>query len=204
MHAPIVTAHPEPRSLTHSIAAQIGAGLAEAGHSFEMADLAAEGFDPRFTPGDLAVHRHKAARPADVAAEQARIDRSDALVLVYPVYWWSMPGLMKGWIDRVFSNQWAFDFTLQDGGMVKKLQHLKVHLVQVAGADAGTYERHGYFEAMKTQIDHGIFDFCGATVVSSELLFESEGREATVFLERARVMGRGVFEGQGSNREAKG
>lgn len=197
MHALIVTAHPEPQSLTNSIAAKIGAGLAEAGHSFEIADLAAEGFDPRFTPGDLAVHRHKAARPADVAAEQARIDRTDALVLVYPVYWWSMPGLMKGWIDRVFSNQWAFDFTLQDGGMVKKLQHLKVHLVQVAGADAGLYERHGYANAMKVQIDHGIFDFCGATVVSSELLFESEGQDPAVFLERAREVGRGVFNVEG-------
>ncbi len=196
MHALIVTAHPEPQSLTHSIAAKIGEGLAEAGHTFEIADLAAEGFDPRFTPGDLAVHRHKAARPADVAAEQARIDRSDALVLVYPVYWWSMPGLMKGWIDRVFSNQWAFDFTLQDGGMVKKLQHLKVHLVQVAGADAGTYERHGYFEAMKTQIDHGIFDFCGATVASTQFMLESEGQEPAVFLEKAWEVGRGVFDAE--------
>jgi NAD(P)H dehydrogenase (quinone) len=195
MHALIVTAHPEPRSLTHSIAAKIGAGLTGAGHTFEIADLAAEGFDPRFTPGDLAVHRHKAARPADVAAEQARIDRTDALVLVYPVYWWSMPGLMKGWIDRVFSNQWAFDFTLQDGGMVKKLQHLKVHLVQVAGADAGTYERHGYFEAMRTQIDHGIFDFCGATVASTQFMLESEGRDATVFPERAEMIGTMLFEG---------
>lgn len=193
MHALIVTAHPEPQSLTHSIAAQIGAGLAEAGHSFEIADLAAEGFDPRFTPGDLAVHRHKAARPADVAAEQARIDRSDALVLVYPVYWWSMPALLKGWIDRVFSNDWAFDFE-PGGGLVKKLRHLKVHLVQVAGADAGTYERHRYLDAMKTQIDHGIFDYCGATVVTSELLFESEGQEPAVFLEKAREMGRGMFD----------
>lgn len=164
------------------------------GHSFEIADLAAEGFDPRFTPGDLAVHRHKAARPDDVAAEQARIDRSDALVLVYPVYWWSMPALLKGWIDRVFSNQWAFDFTLNEGKLVKKLQRLKVHLVQVAGADVGTYERHRYLDAMKVQIDHGIFDFCGATVVSSELLFESEGREPAVFLERAGRIGTTMFD----------
>lgn len=194
MHALIVTAHPEPQSLTSSIAAKIGAGLAEAGHTFEIADLAAEGFDPRFTPADLAVHRHKAARPADVAAEQARIDRSDALVLVYPVYWWSMPGLMKGWIDRVFSNGWAFDFSLKDGGLQKKLRHMKVHLVQVAGADAGTYERHGYFEAMRTQIDHGIFDYCGATVASTQFMLESEGQDPSGFLERAQRIGTTLFE----------
>ncbi|MFN3399008.1 MAG: NAD(P)H-dependent oxidoreductase, partial [Ferrovibrio sp.] len=109
----------------------------------------------------------------------------------------------KGWIDRVFSNQWAFDFTLQDGGMVKKLQHLKVHLVQVAGADAGLYERHGYADAMKVQIDHGIFDFCGATVVSSELLFESEGRDAAVFLERARGIGAGVLRSESDDHRGR-
>lgn len=193
MHVLIVTAHPEPQSLTHGIAARIGAGLAEAGHDFEIADLAAEGFDPRFTAGDLAVHRRKAAPPADVAAEQARIDRADALVLVYPVYWWSMPALLKGWIDRVFSNDWAFDFE-PGGGLVKKLQRLKVHLVQLAGADAGTYERHRYLDAMKVQIDHGIFDYCGATVVSSELLFESEGQAPAVYLKRAQRHGTTLFE----------
>ncbi len=54
-------------------------------------------------PADHAVHRGQASPPADVLAEQARIDRADTLVLVYPIYWWSMPALLKGWIDRVFS-----------------------------------------------------------------------------------------------------
>ena len=76
-----------------------------------------------------------------------------------------MPGLLKGWIDRVFSNGWAFDFVL-DQRFDKKLQHLKVHLLGIGGADAGTFERHGYRAAMKAQIDHGIFDYCGAQVVS--------------------------------------
>jgi putative NADPH-quinone reductase len=49
----------------------------------------------------------RATPPADVLAEQARIDRADALVLVFPIYWWSLPGLLKGWIDRVFVNGWA-------------------------------------------------------------------------------------------------
>lgn len=194
MHALIVTAHPESTSLTNNIATRIGAGLIEAGHSFEIANLAAEGFDPRFGMADLGVHRRKTPPPADVAAEQARIDRSDTLVLVYPVYWWSMPALLKGWIDRVFSNQWAFDFTLNEGKLVKKLQHLKVHLVGVAGADAGTYDRHGYLGAMKTQIDHGIFDYCGARVVTSELLRDSETQDALQHLETARRIGRGLFD----------
>lgn len=93
MHALIVVAHPDPASLTHAIAAQLAQGVVARGpeHSFEIADLAAEGFDPRFTQADAALHLKQAAPSPDVVAEQARIDRADALVLVYPVYWWSFP-----------------------------------------------------------------------------------------------------------------
>ena len=118
MHALIVVAHHHPRSLTHALAARIAEGVVRAGHSAETADLAAEGFEPRFGLADHAVHRGQASPPADVLAEQARIDRADTLVLVYPIYWWSMPALLKGWIDRVFSNGWAFDYSI--GGDLRK------------------------------------------------------------------------------------
>lgn len=114
-------------------------------------------------------------------------------MLVYPVYWWSMPGLLKGWIDRVFSNGWAFDFS-PDTRLVKKLGDLRVHLVAIAGSDAGTYARHGYFGAMKTQIDHGIFGYCGACVVTSELLLESETQDPASHLAAARAIGRDLFD----------
>jgi len=198
MHALVVTAHPESTSLTHSIAAQIGEGISQSGpeNSFEIADLAAEGFDPRFTEADLAVHRKQAPPSGDVAAEQARIDRADALVLVYPIYWWSMPGLLKGWIDRVFANGWAYAEG-PDGKVAKKLQRLKIHLVGIGGADAGTFTRHGYFTAMKTQIDHGIFDYCGACVVTSEFLLDSQAATQTAHLEIARAIGRDLFDAAG-------
>lgn len=66
MHALIVVAHHDPRSLTHGLAAQVAAGLVTQGHTFETADLAAEGFDPRYTAADHAVHRTQATPPADV------------------------------------------------------------------------------------------------------------------------------------------
>lgn len=193
MHALIVVAHPDPRSLSHGVAAHLAEGVSGGGNSFEIADLAAEGFDPRFTAADIAVHLNRASPAADVAAEQARIDRADALVLVYPVYWWSMPGLLKGWIDRVFANGWAYDEG-PDTRLVKKLHHLPVHLVAIGGANLRTYARHGYFGAMKTQIDHGIFDYCGARVVTSELLLQSETQGAASNLDAARAIGRDVFD----------
>ncbi|WP_025809631.1 NAD(P)H-dependent oxidoreductase [Pseudomonas chlororaphis] len=197
MHALIVVAHHDSRSLSHSLAAQVAEGLGPS-HSFEIADLFAEAFDPRFNAADHAVHRRQEQPPADVLAEQARIDRADALVLVYPVYWWSMPALLKGWIDRVFANGWAFDFSLEENRTQKKLGHLRVHLLGVGGADAGTYGRHGYEAAMKAQIDHGIFDYCGARVLTSELLLESESQDPALHLRTARSIGRDLFSRTGA------
>jgi NAD(P)H dehydrogenase (quinone) len=192
MHALIVVAHPDPKSLTHRVAVHLAEGVSNSGNTFEIADLAAEAFDPRFTAADIALFRREVPPPADVAAEQARIDRADALVLVYPVYWWSMPGLLKGWIDRVFANGWAYDEG-PDTKLVKKLHHLRVHLVAIGGADLRTYARHGYFGAMRTQIDHGIFDYCGARVETSELLVPSETQDPRSHLDAACVIGRNLF-----------
>ncbi|MBO9548598.1 NAD(P)H-dependent oxidoreductase [Pseudomonas sp.] len=191
MQALIVIGHHDPESLTHALARQIAEGLASVGHGSEIADLAREGFDPRFGLADHAVHRGLAAPPADVLLEQARIDRADTLVLVYPIYWWSLPALLKGWVERVFSNGWAFDY--QGGVTTKKLRGMKVHLVGVAGADAGSFERHGYGEAMRVQIEHGIFDYCGAEVLSSTLLDDSEGPDAALHLRTARALGEQLF-----------
>ncbi|MET1079672.1 MAG: NAD(P)H-dependent oxidoreductase [Pseudomonas sp.] len=194
MHVLIVVAHHDPRSLTHGLALHVAEGLCQAGpgNSYEIADLSAQGFDPRFTAADHGLYHGQMPTPADVAAEQARIDRADALVLVFPVYWWSMPALLKGWIDRVFAKGWAFDFSA-DYALVKKLGRLPVHLLGVAGADQDTYERHGYAAAMKTQIDHGIFDFCGAPVLTSELVLESETQDPTAHLRAAHTLGRHLF-----------
>jgi len=201
MHALVVVAHPDPHSLTHAIASRVAEGItampqrhARAPHSVEIADLAAEGFDPRFAAADLALFQKTQTAPADVAAEHARIDRADALVLVYPIYWWSFPALLKGWIDRVFTQGWAYE-DVEGGKVVKKLQRLRVHLVAVGGADQRTIARHGYFGAMKTQIDHGIFGYCGAQVITSELLLASDTGYPEAHLETARAIGQKVFAG---------
>ncbi|PPT91042.1 NAD(P)H-dependent oxidoreductase [Xanthomonas theicola] len=194
MHAVIVVAHPDQRSHTHAVAAQLGAGLAaaDAGHTFEIADLAQEGFDPRFTRNDVAVQLKTTAPDTDIAAEHARLDRADALILVYPIYWWSFPALLKGWIDRVFTQGWAYEDDA-NGRLVGKLARLRVHLLAIGGADQRTYARHGYFGAMKTQIDHGIFGYCGARVQTSELLLLPDPAFPQAHYASAHAIGRRIF-----------
>ncbi|MBB4088159.1 NAD(P)H-dependent oxidoreductase [Sphingomonas carotinifaciens] len=169
MHILLVMAHPAGPSLTCSVASAILDAGTALGHSVELVDLVAEGFDPVFGPADHAAFTAAGPTPPDVRREQQRIDRADHLVLVHPVYWWSMPAVLKGWIDRVFVSGWAFEENA-DGRIVKKLGRLNVHLIALAGASAATYAKHGYRDAMRAQIDHGIFDFCGAPVVTSELI----------------------------------
>ncbi|MBI0534128.1 flavodoxin family protein [Roseomonas sp. KE2513] len=192
MHALIVTSHPDASSFTHAVAHQVAKGFGgESGRTTEMADLAAEGFDPRFNAADRAFFNGHVPAAADILAEQRRIDRADLLVLVYPVYWWSMPGLMKGWIDRVFTQGWAYD-DASEGPTVKKLGRLSVQLVGIGGADGGTYARHGYTDAMRTQIDHGIFGYCGAPVVGSDILLSVDAPAREKALRRAAEIGRNL------------
>lgn len=189
MHTLIVVAHPNTTSLTHTLARQIAQGISEAGtqHSVEIADLSAEGFDPRFSTADLDFFNQDGEVPSDVAAEQARLDKADSVLLVYPLYWWSFPALLKGWIDRVFTRGWAYDDA--EGRLVKKLQHLPIHLVALGGADQQTIVRHGYDQAMKTQIEHGIFGYCGAPVASSTLFLASDDGYPHALLASAKSLG---------------
>lgn len=195
MHTLVVISHPNPASLTHAVASAIASGIHATGTATaEMADLHAEGFDPRFNPADLAAHQRLAPSPADVTAEQQRLDRADALVLVFPVYWWSMPGLLKGWIDRVFANGWAYEDA--DGALHKKLARLDVHLVGLGGANDRTWSRRGYYDAMKTQMETGIFDYCGAPVRSSTLLLEVDSTDPQPHLQTATELGMRIGQGQ--------
>ena len=175
MHTLVVTAHPDRDSLTARIARQLQGALQPG--TAQVLDLAADGFDPRFGSADRNAYRGSGHVPADVLRQQRRLDDVDHLVLVFPVYWWSMPALLKGWIDRVFINGWAFDID-PAGGTRRNLGRLTVHLLPVAGDAAGTYERHGYEQALRTQIEHGIVDYCGARRGATAFVYESERDDA--------------------------
>lgn len=165
----LVAAHPDHDSLTLALARRLAEELEPA----VLADLAAEGFDPRFGPDDRRSYRVGGEYPADVLREQRRLDAAEHLVLVFPVYWWSMPALLKGWIDRVFVNGWAFEIDPVDG-MRRNLGRLTVHLVPIAGDSVGVYERHGYEHSLRTQIEHGVVDYCGAVRGTTVFVHDSE------------------------------
>nr|WP_199678723.1 NAD(P)H-dependent oxidoreductase [Salinisphaera sp. LB1] len=113
----IVHAHPEARSFNAALTATARNTLEARGHTVEISDLYAEGFDPvegprhyaeradseRFAP--LTEQRHASERgqlPADVAREIDRLERADLVILQFPLWWHAQPAIVKGWFDRVF------------------------------------------------------------------------------------------------------
>jgi NAD(P)H dehydrogenase (quinone) len=174
MTALVVVAHPDSESMTHQVGRRVSEALKQAGVDTALADLHAEQFDPRFTIDDRKLYRGAGPVPTDVAAEQNRLNGADDVVLVFPVYWWSMPALLKGWIDRVFVNGWAFDDRVSP--LVRKLDWMTIHLVMLAGEDAEGFRRRGYDAAITTQIVTGILGYCGARTGITAIVHESESR----------------------------
>ncbi|MEL6584061.1 MAG: NAD(P)H-dependent oxidoreductase [Pseudomonadota bacterium] len=104
----IVIDHPDPQSFTHATAQSFADGAQSTGAEIEIADLHAEGFSPVWMLADQRQYDLKKT-PEDVLQEQSRLECADALCLVFPLYWFGMPAMLKGWIDRVFTFGWAYD-----------------------------------------------------------------------------------------------
>lgn len=186
MTALVVVAHPDPESLTHHVGRLISEALTHGSVETQSADLHAEHFDPRFTIADRRLYQANGPVPPDVAAEQERLDQVDDVVLVFPVFWWSMPALLKGWLDRVFINGWAFDDRATP--MVRKLGRMTIHLVMMAAEDAESFQRRGYDTAITTQIVTGVLGYCGARTGVTAVVHESEGRSHESIEREARAV----------------
>jgi len=156
----VVFDHPRRDSFCGAVLDAFMAGLGEAGHVAELADLRAEGFDPRLPVGDEPDWNDPdKVYTSEVLAEQARIARNEALAFVFPVWWWSFPATTKGWIDRVWNNGWAYG--------ERTLPLRKAILIGTASGSAASYAKRGYDAAMRTQLLAGTMEYCG--IAQSEL-----------------------------------
>jgi len=117
MKTHIVLAHPEPGSFNGQLADISQRVLADAGAETTVSDLYGMGFDPcegprhypsRKAGGTFHVQteqRHSAETgtlPPDIATEIERLQACDLLVVHFPLWWFGMPAILKGWMDRVF------------------------------------------------------------------------------------------------------
>jgi NAD(P)H dehydrogenase (quinone) len=113
----IAHAHPEPQSFTASMCHTAGRVLREEGNEVAVSDLYAMKFNPVASAADFRPRAREdylvyaleqrfgyetATLAPDIAAEVEKVLASDLLILSFPIYWFSVPAIMKGWIDRVF------------------------------------------------------------------------------------------------------
>lgn len=131
---------PHQRSLAAAALAEVRAGLADAGHSVDVADLAAEGFDPVMSAAELRAWRTGGEMRSDATALQHRLSAADHLVFVFPVWWMAMPAGTKGFLDRVLAKGYAFDEPRIGGALRGRLTRLRgVSVVSVMTTDDTLY-----------------------------------------------------------------
>ena len=175
MHVLIIVDHPDPNSFSSIVAGRFCAGAESADHTTELADLHAENFDPRWSMANIEADASGKA-PKDVKAEQERIDRADAVAFVFPLFWWGMPAMTKGWIDRVWSWGWAYD-QLEDPEQSLQKPRTGVLLVP-AGARSDEMVQQGYSSAIETAWIDGTFGYFGFVNRELFLLNGSKGSKA--------------------------
>ncbi|PHA00064.1 NAD(P)H dehydrogenase [Bacillus pseudomycoides] len=158
----IVYAHPNPQSFNHAILETLQGQLQEKGHEVRVRDLYAINFNPILAANDF-ISFSQGNTPADIKTEQEHITWADVITFIYPVWWTGLPAILKGYVERVFSQ--GFAFTYGPNGVDKFLTGKKGLLLSTMGNSKENYDASGMFEAMKKTTDAGIFDFTGIETV---------------------------------------
>lgn len=188
----IVGAHPEPRSLNGSLTRFAAGELRRAGHEVRVSDLYAMRWRPDVGPGDFP---GDTARPLDVigasgrayaegrlapeiAAEQDKLLWSDAVILQFPMWWFSMPAILKGWVDRVFTHGFGYGVgnvgraLYGDGTLAGRRAMLSLTI----GASEPSFSArgvHGRLDDLLFPIQHGILHYTGMDVLPPFVVWEA-------------------------------
>lgn len=108
MKALVVHCHPAPDSFTAAVRDKVVERLEAAGAEIRVVDLYAEGFDPILSPADWRGYLDAPANRAPVAGHVEALSWCDTLVFTYPTWWYGLPAMLKGWLDRVLLPDVAF------------------------------------------------------------------------------------------------
>ncbi|HKU97852.1 MAG TPA: NAD(P)H-dependent oxidoreductase [Vineibacter sp.] len=188
----IVYAHPEPTSLTRQLVDVSVQTLERQGHDVLLSDLYgmrwkavfdADDFPARADPQRLSFitesgHSYASGRQsADIAAEQDKLLAADAVILQFPLWWFGMPAIMKGWVDRVWAYGLAYGYKdagnryrYGDGGFKGRRALLSV---MVGGPLEDYLPRgiNGPLDQLLFPITHGTLFFPGMDVLPTHAVY---------------------------------
>ena len=102
MRALVVYCHPVEGSFSSALRDAAVRGLTASGHTVDLIDLAARGFDPVMAAEEWQAHSTADAPPPDGLSDDIDLVRNaEVIVFVYPTWWSSVPAQLKGWVERV-------------------------------------------------------------------------------------------------------
>ncbi|MDA1358613.1 NAD(P)H-dependent oxidoreductase [Glycomyces luteolus] len=179
MKALIVYAHPDANSLTAALKDLAVSTLRTEGHDVVVSDLyamkwqsAADFTDFDGITGPDFMHASGTAFETgrlspDIRAEQQKLLDADLVLLLFPLWWFTVPAILKGWIDRVFTYNFAYGAALPrygDGPLAGK----RAMLATLTGGRAGHYTPRGVngpIEDLLFPLNHGLLHFTGFDVL---------------------------------------
>ena len=167
----VVYCHPSENSFTRHLRDAFLRGVVDAGNEYVLSDLYAMDFKTDMSEEEYlreAFYRNTPDPAPDVLAEQEKINSSDAIVFIYPVFWTEAPAKLVGWFDRVWTCGFAY------GEKTMKLLDRAAVLCS-AGHSAERLEETGMLESMeRVMLGDRLF---GRARQTEFLLFDSTSRE---------------------------
>lgn len=125
MNCLVVVAHPLETSLCAALARTAVETLTAQGHAVTVRDLYRPAFPPALSEAERASFYTGAYDRSAVAAEIEALLAAEALVLVFPTWWFGFPAVLKGWFDRVWAPDVAFVHTPNYGPIRPHLAGLR-------------------------------------------------------------------------------
>ena len=205
----IVHAHYEAKSFNSALKDLAVKILTEAGHEVQLSDLYAMNWNPVASQADFAeptnpdycvyaLEQRKgyesSSIASDIQAEIAKVDWCDLLIFNFPIFWFSAPAILKGWIDRVFVSGHFYGGKrfYDQGGMRGKQAMLALSLggqPHMFGPEA----IHGEMDTLLRPIMRGALAYCGFTVLPPYVAYHvpyvtPEARQAMLDEYRERLL----------------
>jgi len=135
MRALVVYCHPCSESYNASVRDAVVESLETGGYEVRVLDLYAMGFEPAMSAEERRQYHDQGGNEAPVAEHLAHLRWCNALVFVYPTWWFGLPAMLKGWLDRVWVPHVTFEMPTQSSPMRPKMLHIeKVAVVTTCGA----------------------------------------------------------------------
>lgn len=188
MNILIVHAHPEPRSFNSALKDCALNTFTGQGHSVQVSDLYAMGFkaiadrndftalaDPgylKYQAEELNAYNHQLFTE-DLKAEMQKLEWADLVIFNFPLWWFSLPAILKGWVDRVFAMGFAYGGGkgVYDTGVFKGKRGMLCITTGGPEVAYGPTGRNGDPEKILFHINHGMLYFVGMDVLPPFMIY---------------------------------